>query len=326
MTLLPPGSLHCPVPSVLKRIGGKQPSHRENPPKFGNMGGSVQTFGRRLMDHFDFQGLGVSHVNQVQLVYLTCVSWRLLAANERRKQSPTKSWNEIRESVMRDSLGMTFWFFATPILQRLFLQGVSRKNPALGQALVQENPDVRKAPGVMGTLKRLSPLTRLNIPTSEQVKDQMEQALHALKAKGVGKTDTAYLKTERFYKDLLKYRNFATALGLGTTIALLGVGINALNFYLTRKNMERRRMEMQSSQDVPAFKPPEVPSFVSSPAGSAKRPPLNPFAHRGLPPPPALYPNQTPLPPVFIPSPLIYAAPPRVPPSENSTLVAHPPQ
>ncbi len=231
----------------------KKVALRQEPPRFGGMAGNAHSFGERMLRHFDFREAGVSHVNQIQIIYASCILWRLIAANERRKASPNKSWNEIRESALRDSLGYAFWFFGTPLLQRAYLQMATRNNPALRKALIQRNPDARDFSTLKGMLKAINPLTSLNIPTSEQVKDQMEQALHDLRQTGARPTDKAFLTTEQYYKELMKHRNLATGLGLGCTILLLGIGINFLNFYLTQKNVERRN----AAQHKPMF--PSLP-------------------------------------------------------------------
>lgn len=216
--------------------------------------------------------MGVSHVNQIQIIYASCILWRLVAANERRKASPNKSWNEIRESALRDSVGYAFWFFGTPLLQRAYLQMATQHNPDLKKALIQRNPGANDFTTIKGMLKAINPLTSLNIPTSEQVKDQMQQALHDLKQAGNKPTDKAYLTTEQFYKELMKHRNLATAVGLGSTILLLGLGINFLNFYLTQKNVERRKAAKHKPV-FPAIPPlPKVQNLFQKPAQPVAQP------------------------------------------------------
>jgi len=233
----------------------KVASRQELPRFSGLTGNNAHSLGERLLRHFDFREAGVSHVNQIQIIYASCILWRLIAANERRKASPSKSWNEIRESALRDSLGYAFWFFGTPLLQRAYLQMATRNNPDLRKALIQRNPDAKDFSTLKGILKAINPLTSLNIPTSEQVKDQMEQALHDLRQTGARSTDKEFLTTEQYYKELMKHRNLATGLGLFSTILLLGIGINFLNFYLTQKNVERRN----TAQHKPLF--PSLPSL-----------------------------------------------------------------
>jgi hypothetical protein len=234
-----------PDGSNAKRLNG--PSRQRQTgrnPKFGGL--SLDSLEKRL----DFKQMGASHINQIQVIYAACILWRLVAANERRKASPSKSFNEIRESILRDSMGYFFWFFATPILQRAYLGLATPKE--IRNSLIQANPKAGK--GLNGFLNQFNPLSNWNIPSSEQVKDQMEQALVALKGQKdqMGKTtyEAAKKSTEKFYSELMKHRNIATAVGLGATIALLGIGINLLNFHMTRKNVERRKAELLKQKNT----------------------------------------------------------------------------
>lgn len=241
------------------------------------------------LKHFDFREVGASPVNQIQLVYAACIVWRLLAANERRKASPTKSWNEIRESALRDSVGYAFWFFGTPTLQRLYLATVPKEYK---KALIQENPGTAAKPPANGwqhikeTIRKWNPITGYAIPTSEQVKDLKAQALHDLKKLDIPASHENFQKVDNYYKKLLTHRNMATGIGLLSTIGLLGIGINYLNFYLTRKNMERRAKELQkpdfpTAPALPKFHlPPPRQVTQANPAVIPPNPALNPIIAR----------------------------------------------
>jgi|GEM_PF-6619381 len=191
---------------------------------------------RKLLEHLDFTDIGASPVKQIGVIFSALIIWRLLAANERRRASVSKRWNELRENLMRDLLGFAFWFLGVPVLQRLYLGMVAKRNPKLQHILIQRTHMETKGKGVLGWIKANNPLTNRYIPSSQQVKDWMEQALLELK---VDKTHPVYQQTQKEFLRFIKHRNLATALGLGSTILLLGVGINLLNFYLTRKNVTR---------------------------------------------------------------------------------------
>lgn len=228
--------------------------------------------GRKLLNYMDFKELNNSHVNQIQIVYLACIAWRLVAANERRKASDTKSWNEIRESALRDTVGFAFWFFATPLIQRGYLKWVGWKHPQLKAALIQkvalpDDPKAKKS--FLQSLKAMNPLTSLKIPSSDQVNDWMEQAKLGLEQQGVKPSDLGYVQTEKFYKQLLMHRNIATAWGLGATIALLGVGINFLNIYMTRRNTRHREA---------ALVRPSFPALPAVPKSLQPKTALNAFS------------------------------------------------
>ena len=283
MQLLQHRSPQAANPAVRQPLPTKHPIA---PVRFGGapLGTTLpkQSFGQRLLQHFDYREFGVSHVNQIQIIYASCILWRLLAANERRKASPNKSWNEIRESALRDSIGYAFWFFGTPLLQRAYLKLATRNNPDLEKALIQRNPNIDKGTGRFNFLNKLNPLTSLNIPTSEQVKDQMAQALHDLKKSGVDVKDAAYQNREKYYKELMKHRNLATAVGLGSTILLLGIGINFINFYMTSKNVARRN----AAKHKPSFPPvPPLPHPFNFHHPSQHPPTLSTATHTPAPSP-----------------------------------------
>jgi hypothetical protein len=229
----------------------KQPQ-TANQPKFS--GPCFNDIGKKALNYVDFRELGSPHLDQIKIIYTCCILWRLVAANERRKATPTKSWNEIRESMFRDFVGFMFWFFGTPTLQRAFL-GLTT-SPEIRTSLIQHNQE-KGSP-----LRKFNPLYNWDIPTSEQVKEQMEQALAALEKKGCSRTEPAYQATEKFYGQLTKARNLATGVGMLTTIALLGVGINLLNIHLTRKDMARRKAEALKGRQYTA--PHPTPAVTSS--------------------------------------------------------------
>jgi hypothetical protein len=209
-------------------------------PKFGNAA-TVQDAVkvRSLLEKVDFIGKGASPAKQIAVIFGSLITWRLLAANDRRRASVSKRWNELRENLMRDLLGFGFWFLGVPVVQRVYLRTAAKYNPQLKDVLVQnlqENGKPHK--GIMDLIKANNPVNNRYIPSSQQVKDQKELALKALG--NISKDSKLYQQTEAVYDNLVKHRNFATAIGLGSTILLLGVGINLLNFYLTHKNMNRQ--------------------------------------------------------------------------------------
>lgn len=228
----------------------------------------------RMLKHFDFTDIGNSHVKQIQLVYAGCILWRIVAANERRKASPTQSYNEIRESILRDSVGYAFWFFGTPMLQRLYLASIPQE---YGKALMMKNPADSKAKGLWQQaktkIKAWNPISGYAVPSSQQVKDLRTQALQSLKGTGIQSSEEAYQRVEHFYNKLVLHRNMATGIGLISTILLLGIGINYLNFYLTQKNMEQRNKALQkpkfpTAPNLPSFRPPQPLAAPAAPSSS----------------------------------------------------------
>lgn len=191
------------------------------------------------LKRLDFKDLGQATLDQIKLIYGLCILSRIYNAAQRSK-------NEVREVAIRDSLGFGFWFFATPMIQRLFLKTLPPK--PYRDALVQATPNPTKAQGFRDALSlsttdklryanwRLNPISHYTIPSSKQVNDQMAQALNSLERAGYRPGSITMGKLETHYKHLLKWRNLATGAGTLITIALLGVGINMYNIYLTNKN------------------------------------------------------------------------------------------
>jgi len=220
---------------------------------------------RKLLESLDFVSVGAAPVRQVGVVFSSLIIWRLLAANERRRASVSKRWNELRENFLRDLLGFGFWFLGVPVLQRVYLARVTRKNPHLKDVLIRHEQDTTKnAKGVLGCLKANNPLSNRYIPSSQQVKDQMHQALGSLQKAGLASTDSAYTETQTAYQNLIKHRNFATALGLGSTILLLGVGINLLNFWLTKRNVSQPGQPQTPIVSPVHPQPPAQPQLPTS--------------------------------------------------------------
>ncbi|WP_373532898.1 hypothetical protein [Vampirovibrio sp.] len=263
-------------PVVRFAAGEQPPAPKKLAPQLG-----------KALKYFDFRDVGLSHVAQIQLVYAACILWRLVAANQRRKASPTQSWNEIRESLLRDSVGYAFWFFGTPTLQRLYLKMIPKDYQ---KALIHTNQ--QHQPGPWQKIKQWNPISRYAVPTSEQVKDMKAQALARIEDAGIKKSDEAFLKVEDYYKKLMTHRNVATGIGLLSTIGLLGIGINYLNFYLTNRNVKQREMELLKP---PFPEPPRLPKFQPTPSLSApafnQRPPQFSSGNGGLPFSPPLLPK-----------------------------------
>jgi hypothetical protein len=240
-------------------------------PRLGRGVQSVPRFGaagpvpvRRLLEQVDFTAVGASPVKQIALVFSSLITWRLLAANERRRASVSKRWNEMRENLMRDLIGFAFWFLGVPVLQRIYLGAVARRNPSLQGILIQRvEPETKPAKGMfkglLNWLQSHNPLNNRYIPSSQQVKDQMHQALYTLEQAGLGADHALYQRTQADYLQFIKHRNFATAVGLGSTILLLGVGINLLNFYLTRRNMAANKASKPQLAGATAFSRPVYP-------------------------------------------------------------------
>ncbi len=188
----------------------------------------------RMIRTFDFQDFAKATMSQIKLIYGMIIGSRVVAGS-------TRSKNEVREVLYRDPLGYAFWFFATPMIQRWFMKGVTPQK--YKEAVFFEKP---KPDGLLRRLNwRLNPLVRYDIPTSKQVMDRQRQATEliqtrlgqATEPKAKAQLQKALSNVDQYYKGVLKYRNLATGVGMAITIALLGVGINLLNIHLTNKRI-----------------------------------------------------------------------------------------
>jgi hypothetical protein len=223
----------------------------------------------------DFTSVGSSPLSQLALLLISLVACRLWAANERRKASEHKRWNEIRENLTRDLPVFFFWFFGVPLLQRAYLYIACRKNPNLKNILIQkvatqapENAGLGRR--ILHNLRALNPMSSLHIASSQQIKDQMAQTLKTLERAGIPAHEVPYKDAKANYEHLIKHRNLATALGLAFTTVLMGVGINLFNIYVTRKNVSTELADLAETPIQPPLT--EAPSLPPS-----NNTPVSPF-------------------------------------------------
>lgn len=209
------------------------------------------------LKQFDFKELGIATIPQIMLIYGMCILSRMYNAWVRSK-------NEFREEVVRDSMGFSFWFFGTPIIQRAFLKLCA---PApYRQALLEINP---KPLGRFSSLPLkekaralnwyLNPLARYSLPSTKQVQEQEKLALEKMEKAGYTTHSGEFAHVRDYYKNLVKWRNFATGLGYLVTIGLIGIGINLYNIHITKKNMQR-----QGIPPVPPSHPNPIPAQTFS--------------------------------------------------------------
>ncbi len=193
-----------------------------------------------LLKALDFQGSLSTTVNQMKLIYACIIASRFGSAFQRMVRSPDHSGNEMRETAVRDPAGFMLWIFGIPLLIRAFLNFLPKRHR---EALVHRvQPDIGNAKGIMAQFRhwnqRLNPLARWSIPTREVTEDWMHQALETLERAGHGKDGSAYhTLLKRYMQGPIRWRNFATGLGMLATIILLGLGVMYFNIRTTqRKN------------------------------------------------------------------------------------------
>ncbi len=191
----------------------------------------------RGLKAFDFKELGGAHLKLIMLTYAVVIQSRIYTAWRRSK-------NDLRENVIRGPFGYFFWLFGTPLVQRAVLLCAPK---TYKNALIQVTDTPPNTKGLWGKLRlynwKFNPLSRWEIPSSKQIAEQAQQALSALEQSGQryikqgGKQleTEAYQKLRHYYLNgLFKWRNLATAVGWGFTLAVLGLGINTYNILSTR--------------------------------------------------------------------------------------------
>lgn len=241
-----------------------------NSPQFGSLLTTSSLAMQRApisnrLKSFDFQNLAVATINQIQVIYGMCLLSRTYNS---WKRSP----NELRETITRDSMGYTFWFFGTPILQRLFLKAFAPPNYKDALLEIKKTPISKNPTGLniqhklSSINQKINPLAHFSLPTTRQVKNQMQHALLRIEQSGYKEGSPEFTKIENYYKNLVKWRNFATGLGYIVTIGLIGIGINLYNIHMTRKKNAKLEQPTMS---------PSVPSmpmnFAAQPIPVAPR-------------------------------------------------------
>src|SRR5262249_52461544 len=153
-----------------------------------------------FMKKMDFKELGSATIPQIMLIYGACILSRMYNAGKRSK-------NELREEITRDSMGYTFWFFGTPILQRLFLKAFA---PApYGKALLalKQNPhgpfaSLNAKQKLRALNHQFNPIAHYGLPSTRQIKEQMEIALHRMEAGGYKEGSSQFNHIQNYYKNL----------------------------------------------------------------------------------------------------------------------------
>lgn len=273
MSVLSTGRPQEPVTPSLLQVGSKKITPGAPSLKFGQITPRVpKTVFQKFTNHLSLPSpFAIAGENQLHLTYPAIILWRVLAANKRRKESSTKDWNEVREILVRDPVGLAFWILTCPIVQRMY---IARQGQATKESLL----NAKKLPekGLSHFLAKINPIARYGLPSNQQVQDYKLLALDELRASGIQKTSAAYKTMESFYSHLEKKRNIASLLSLVLSIVTLGFGINMINFYLTHKNValreaeERRKMEAlspasstHSNKTIGSVAIPDANGFVS---------------------------------------------------------------
>lgn len=197
----------------------------------------------RVAKTFDFQQLASSAVKQVMLIYAFCIFSRWGAA-------ATRSWNELRESMVMNGLGWTGWFYTTPMLLKFFMyHAVPKEKHGMPlRKLVVTKSTKPEGTHFMDRLRRfnwrVNPLVRYEVFSPDQLAAVKERTLHQIKQSAGSSAEKTELiqKLDTQFGHALKWIRLSKGLGIVSTIAFLGVGINLLNIAMTNKNIAEGRV------------------------------------------------------------------------------------
>ena len=189
---------------------------------------------KNLLKNIQYKSL-VPTLEQFKLVYGLTISSRFLAARDK---------DELREAVVKDTLGFSTWLLLGNFVAKGTLKGLSKM--------------YKKRHGV-----------DLNIigKTRDEV---LHTRLKELKAKTVenGKA-LSYVdllkklpESDKLTKTKLKYFSLAQLAGYAFSALVLGVGIPKLNIYMTNKSEQKRAQQRTMNPQFNMFKPENL-AFLS---------------------------------------------------------------
>jgi len=227
-------------------------------------------FSRGFRHIFDFNKPGIAMVKQNMLIYSIVICSRVAAAYQRGLASG--SFEEVREHAVRDSLGLTFWFFAGTFMQRVALRLIPKqyRDALVFNPYMESKTTQRLATKTDGWSKfqnklrqELSFLFKGEVVSAKQAQQRGELIFKHFAESGI-KTPK---KLERYLRNLRNISNFIWLFGLLITIGLLGIGINFINIAITRKNVAKKYHV--TAEAMPVSQPIARPATSSS---------INPFS------------------------------------------------
>lgn len=265
-------------------------------PQFGSLGST-------MMRAFDYPVARMTPLRHAQFIYAVIIVSRCVAALQR-------SYNEFREHATRDILGWATWFYLSHMWQRVLL---GKLLPLLSKEyatvykplLVKEVTTLPQGTGLKASIQRLNwrlhnPLYRIEITSAEQLRDRKKQMLDHLWKKLQQQVEEKALpntareaiqqQTEALFKEsyvpvhnLLErawqWRQVAKFTGFAMVFAVLGIGINYLNMYLTNKNVKAGKVGLNREATAtppqpgiqyprsypPSFSPTSTPIPIPAP-------------------------------------------------------------
>lgn len=220
--------------------------------------------GGKLAKFLDPVDMFQSTWNQCKLVYAVCIGSRVYEGMKRSgdpngKSLGDKLGNEGREVLSRDPFGWLIWFYAADMVQRLYTKAFVPKHfrdQMLTYPDKTANPFKRHNPlawnfSTPTQLRQRHAYLMKNDPHYQQAMGQLDEARAKLAELKLGKAaahevqaakqhlTTLYRKTPPL-EMAAKLGDVVSFAGLGTSIALLGLGIPTLNILITKRNVFKK--------------------------------------------------------------------------------------
>ena len=183
-------------------------------------------------------------LNQFKLLYSLTIGSRFLAARDP---------NELRESVIKDTLGYTNWLILGGMVSKLVARGIG------GKELIN-NPIAHE--GKKGIGYAFKWLTKASVKSFDEVL--------LPKAKEVTKNGKM-MKFSELYKNADKVTKGKVAKIAGSQVAgylysglVLGVGIAKLNIFITKKVNERKKAKANMDENIVNTPKLELPNNIQT--------------------------------------------------------------
>jgi hypothetical protein len=207
-----------------------------------------------LLAPLQFPLIGSVIDKQCQAIYAVQIGGRI---------GESREFVEAREHATRDGLGASTWFWGVPIFQRLFLMAFAPTD--IKKVLLLDKPAPQAlAQGANWFKKGLhqldkfnyhvlhNPLARYDLVSLEQLHNRSGdlERLWATAHSGLeaGAKHSLEAPAKQYLTRLLHWRKGAMGLGLAFTLGALGVGINLLNIFITKQQIQR---ELASKAAIP---------------------------------------------------------------------------
>lgn len=169
-------------------------------------------------------------INQFKLIYGLTIGSRFLSARDK---------NELRESVIKDTLGYTNWLILGGMVSKLTARALG------GEALIN-NPI--KQQGKKGIKYAYDWISKASVKSFDEV--LMPKAKEIVKNGKVLPLAQMYKEASPMVKSQVKKLAVSQVAGYLYSGLVLGIGIAKLNIFITKKMQERKKMKEKLSNTI----------------------------------------------------------------------------